>query len=129
MSLLAGCAAYTNALYGEGPASEDYIHCKKDNAGYETIPDFGTTWRQHFQKCMTAVGWQRLPGPQPEGPAAYRRIGDQQTGETVSKEDRVAYGLANRTSKSANRFSARLICQTSLSRRPRTSIGLASSAR
>ena len=71
--LLSGCAAYTAAMYGTGEASADFIQCRKDNAGYETIPDFGITHRQHFLKCMREAGWEKLPDT-PEGPSSYRRV-------------------------------------------------------
>jgi len=66
-----GCAAYTKALYGEGPASEDYTKCM--SAGLEAL---GVSPRLYVDSCMKKAGWERLPGQQPEGPGAYRRIGD-----------------------------------------------------
>ena len=75
--LVSGCEAYTKAIYGDGPAFADYTQCFKDNQGYAQIPDFGVTYRQHMTKCMREAGWERLPGQQPEGPAAYRRAANQ----------------------------------------------------
>ena len=74
--LLGGCATYTAALYGTGPASSDWIQCQKDNSGYGTNLDFGITHRTHFAKCMGEAGWEQIPD-KPDGsgwgPTAYRR--------------------------------------------------------
>ena len=66
---MSGCAGYTKALYGEGPASEDYTKCM--SGGLEAI---GVSPRLYIDPCMKKAGWERLPGQQPEGPGAYRRI-------------------------------------------------------
>jgi hypothetical protein len=75
--MLTGCAAYTAALYGTGPASADFVQCSKDNAGHGQIPDFGITYNKHFAKCMQEAGWEQDPekpkGPG-WGPTAYRRV-------------------------------------------------------
>jgi len=73
---LTGCAAYTAAMYGSGPASADYVQCSKDNAGFGQIPDFGITYAQNFNKCMGEAGWEQDPA-KPKGPGwgptAHRR--------------------------------------------------------
>ena len=76
-AFLAGCAAYTNAMYGEGPASVSYVQCSKDMAGFGTIPDFGVTYKQHFNKCMREAGWEQDPSKPPVpnwGPTGYRAV-------------------------------------------------------
>lgn len=77
VSLLGGCAAYTRAFYGTGPASEDFVQCSKDNAGYAQIPDLGITWTSHMSKCMREAGWEQdpeKPAVPGWGPTGYRRI-------------------------------------------------------
>jgi hypothetical protein len=69
--LSGGCAAYTKAIYGEGPASEDYTKCM--SGGLEAL---GVGTRLYIDSCMKKAGWERLPGQQPEGPSAFRRIGN-----------------------------------------------------
>ncbi len=67
--LLSGCAGYTKAMYGEGPASEAYVNCSK--AWHEFVPIQAR--RADMKDCMREAGWELKPGQQPEGPAAYRR--------------------------------------------------------